>query len=977
MVKAMPCPDRAQLDRFLRADLPEAEVLGVESHLELCDLCAASIHEISSQDPLLNALRDGAPESAEPVADALAERLCRALPGLLAPGHPPETVDGSHASHTRAIGDTEELFDFLAPPEGPGEIGRLGPYRVIEPIGAGGMGIVFRAEDPILKRPVALKVMKQSLSASPNARRRFIREAQTVAALEHDHVVSIYQAGEDRGILFLAMPLLQGETLADRLAREEILPLSDALQIAREAAQGLDAAHSRGLVHRDIKPSNIWLDAHRGRVKILDFGLSKSLEEGIEQTQLGQITGTPHYMSPEQARGAAVTPLCDLFSLGCVLYRMTTGRVPFDGPDTLAVLTSLAVTTPERPERLNPTLPANVSALIMTLLAREPVGRPASARAVVESIETIERNYRVKPRSRRRSAIGLALTAILGVSIAGAAFGPQIIRILGDKGQLVIETSDPEVRVEISQGGKLVAIVDSATGRKVDLRAGDYEVELSEGKDGLRLSTRRFVLARGGHEVVRVTMEPPARKGAAVAASLDAAALHAKAEASTRAGDIDRAISDWGRVIAIEPTWSRLHARGQVYLQKRDFDRALADFREASRLAPKESAPHTAAGLVYRKRGDFERARTEYDEASRLDPKSATAFRTRGRFFLDRRELDRALADFDEAIRLDPRDAAAFEARSQAREAAGDHLGAIADSDTAQRFDPNRTDVYANRGAAFVNLGEWSRGRAELDEFIRRVPREPWSHYHRAVSRQNLGDRDGAIVDFNIALELEPENALFHGQRGLVFAFQHDLNRALADVEKALKSSPNDRELLRLRAWVRAQLGEYKGALADYNRAFEGRPFDATKLADKASTEALAGDYKAAEVDFEAALRLAPTSAWIRARRARYLHAGRGDHKRAIAECDEALRLNPGNAEASLYRGLSFLALGDSRRAIADFERALDPSRGRDITFLGPMSSHYPDAYRARSQAREALGDAAGAKLDREAFERRSKQTKK
>ena len=228
---------------------------------------------------------------------------------------------------------TEEVFDFLAPAEGPGEIGRLGPYRVMGPIGAGGMGIVFRAEDPLLRRQVALKVMKRSLSAGAEARRRFLREAQAVAALDHDHVVAIYQAGEDRGILFLAMPLLQGETLSSRLRREGKLPLAEALRVAREVAEGLDVAHRRGLVHRDIKPANLWLEGGRGRVKILDFGLSRSLEPEADRSQSGQIAGTPHYMSPEQASGGPVTPLCDLFSLGCVLYQMTTGRLPFDGPD--------------------------------------------------------------------------------------------------------------------------------------------------------------------------------------------------------------------------------------------------------------------------------------------------------------------------------------------------------------------------------------------------------------------------------------------------------------------------------------------------------------------------------------------------------------------------------------------------------------------------------------------------------------------
>ena len=138
---------------------------------------------------------------------------------------------------------TDEVFDFLAPAEGPGEIGRLGPYRVTGPIGAGGMGIVFRAEDPLLSEAGRPEGDEAVASAGAEARRRFLREARAVAALDHDHIVAIYQAAEDRGILFLAMPLLQGETLSDRLRREGLLPLAEALRVAREVAEGLDAAH--------------------------------------------------------------------------------------------------------------------------------------------------------------------------------------------------------------------------------------------------------------------------------------------------------------------------------------------------------------------------------------------------------------------------------------------------------------------------------------------------------------------------------------------------------------------------------------------------------------------------------------------------------------------------------------------------------------------------------------------------------------
>src|SRR5262249_1401385 len=158
--------------------------------------------------------------------------------------------------------------------EGPDELARLGPYLIRKVLGTGAMGIVFQAEDPHLRRLVALKVLKPSLAAYDEFHRRFLREAQLAASVDHEHVVTVYQVGEDRGVPFLAMKFLQGETLEDRLSREGgRLPLPEVLRIGREIAEGLAAAHERGLIHRDIKPANVWLEEGRDRVKIVDFGL--------------------------------------------------------------------------------------------------------------------------------------------------------------------------------------------------------------------------------------------------------------------------------------------------------------------------------------------------------------------------------------------------------------------------------------------------------------------------------------------------------------------------------------------------------------------------------------------------------------------------------------------------------------------------------------------------------------------------------
>jgi serine/threonine protein kinase len=323
------------------------------------------------------------------------------------PGKPPGSNGAGPVTPARAAVAAEH-YDFLAPAQSPSELGRLGGYRIVKVLGTGGMGVVFQAEDIRLKRPVALKAMLPLLAASTTNRQRFIQEAQAAAAIEHDHIVTIYQVDEDRGIPFIAMQLLKGETLEDRLQRTGRLPFAEALRIAAQIASGLAVAHDNGLIHRDIKPSNVWLEgpvsgdsfrdpAHHSpvttqqtRVKLLDFGLARSITGESQLTKHGAIIGTPAYMAPEQSRGQPVDGRSDLFSLGCVLYRMCTGRMPFPGTDTVAILLALASENPPAPHQLNPQVPPVLSRLIMDLLAKDPRSRPQSARVAIQRIQELE-----------------------------------------------------------------------------------------------------------------------------------------------------------------------------------------------------------------------------------------------------------------------------------------------------------------------------------------------------------------------------------------------------------------------------------------------------------------------------------------------------------------------------------------------------------------------------------------------------------
>jgi serine/threonine protein kinase len=257
------------------------------------------------------------------------------------------------------------------------------------------MGIVFLAEDKHLERLVALKVMRPQV-ADPDAQQRFLREAKVTAKIKHDNVVTIYQIGEDRGAPFLAMEYLQGLTLEEWLRRGKRPSYALACRIGREAALGLAAAHERGLIHRDIKAANLWLEAPTGRVKILDFGLAKPLQTASSFTAVGTIVGTPQYMAPEQARGETVDARADLFSLGCVLYRLCSGQLPFDGKSALSVISAVILQEPKPLPDLNGSVPQPLATLVKKLMAKKAADRPASAKEVAAALEAIERELKAK-----------------------------------------------------------------------------------------------------------------------------------------------------------------------------------------------------------------------------------------------------------------------------------------------------------------------------------------------------------------------------------------------------------------------------------------------------------------------------------------------------------------------------------------------------------------------------------------------------
>jgi hypothetical protein len=287
---------------------------------------------------------------------------------------------------------------------------RLGPYEILSPLGAGGMGEVYRARDTRLGREVAVKILPPGLTDSEQARQRFEREARTISQLSHPHICALYDVGREGSTEYLVMELLEGQTLADRIAKGP-LPLDQALRLGAEVADALEKAHRGGIVHRDLKPGNIMLTS--SGVKVLDFGLAKGVESFASGpvttlpteaplTEAGMVLGTVQYMAPEQLEGRNADARTDVYALGLVLYEMATGRMAFAGGTRASLISSILRDDPPPVSKDQPLAPRAFDRVVATCLAKEPEDRWQTARDVALQLEGIRQD---------RSAPGPAVAA--------------------------------------------------------------------------------------------------------------------------------------------------------------------------------------------------------------------------------------------------------------------------------------------------------------------------------------------------------------------------------------------------------------------------------------------------------------------------------------------------------------------------------------------------------------------------------------
>jgi tetratricopeptide (TPR) repeat protein/TolB-like protein/predicted Ser/Thr protein kinase len=734
----------------------------------------------------------------------------------------------------------------------------VGPYQIIRQLGAGGMGVVWLAEDTRLNRKVALKTVKTAEADTLEGRQRLMREARAVASLNHPHIAAVHDVLDVDGKVIVVFEYVEGETLSTRIMRGGPLPVAETVEIAWQLADALAAAHRHGIIHRDLKPSNVVIGAD-SLVKVLDFGIARMVPAGADPSQNapgtigGGLVGTPGYAAPEQYLSRNVDGRADLYSLGVMIYEMLAGRRPFPSSDAVALATAVLRDAPPTLADAGVSVPAELAALLDRLLEREPAKRPTSGDEVLVELSPL-RDLEFAPLARRTRLLRrrlplstrLGAVALLTTAVAVVVFVQMTQRPMGPEAPVVA-----------------VLPLTNASGDATNdyLGAGLAESLITS----LASVPRVTVLSRSAVDETRQQYPDRARFVQALDAtyvvegSVQAVADRLRVNLNLVREDASVA---WGGTVE-GPASDLFALQRELATALND---AIADQTPSSERVP-PAAPTTSS----------ETAQIAY---------------WKGRALLDRRDItgnpQMAMKEFGDAIAADPKFAMGYAGLAEAQWAMWGNTNdkawadkAIESTATASRLEPDRPAVRYSAGVTLFRSGRFAEARQELESALALQPtlEEARRVLGRVLMRQ--GNVEQGLAEFNKALAIRPNSVMVHTEMGLALYNASRYQDALAAFEKAIVLDPNSSRALSQAGAASQAAGDWQRALQFYERATAIQP-RAETFSSMGTIYYDQGQFQRAAGAYEAALLIRPLGA--------ITHRNLGDAYRRLGRHEDALR---------------------------------------------------------------------------------------